>query len=91
MSEFKDLSRSQKIQILTSAITFMGGNLDMAASLIPAADVAADERVKLLDNSIIELCRIAENIGNMLNDIDFNADIDEKVTELAFEIVNEVL
>jgi len=63
----------------------------MADSLIPAADVAEDERVKLLDNSIIELCRIAENIGNMLNDIDFNADIDEKVTELAFEIVNEVL
>ena len=91
MSKFKDLSRAQKIQILTSAITFMGGNLDMSANLIPSPDVSKDERVKLLDEAIIDLCKIAEDLGNMLNDIDFNADIDEKVTELAFEIVNEIL
>lgn len=91
MSKFKDLSRSQKIQILCSAITFMGGNLDMAATMIPAGQIDKDERVKVLDSAIAKLCEAAEDLGNMLNDIDFNADIDEKVTELAFEIVNEIL
>ena len=91
MKNLEDLSVVQKIQIVASAINYMSGNLQDAANIIESHTVDRLERKKLLDSTLTQLCSIAEDLGNMLNGIDFMADIDEKITEVAFEIVNEVL
>lgn len=69
----------------------MGGNLQDAANIPRATAPGFDSRNNLLNESIGKLAQIAEDLGNMLNDIDFTTDIDEKITEVAFEIVNDVL
>jgi hypothetical protein len=91
MDKLNDLSIIQKIQIVTSAINYMSGNLQDAANVVESHTVDRLERARLLDSTLRQICNVAENLGNMLNEIDFMADIDEKITEVAFEIVNEVL
>jgi hypothetical protein len=91
MKNLEDLSILQKIQIVTSAINYMSGNLQNAENIVESHTVDRLERRKLLESTLTQLCNVAEDLGNMLNGIDFMADIDEKITEVAFEIVNEVL
>ncbi|WP_395652668.1 hypothetical protein [Brevundimonas sp.] len=91
MKNLEDLSIIQKMQIVTTAINYMSGNLQDAANVVESHTVDRLERAKLLESTLTQLCRVAEDLGNMLNDIEFMADIDEKITEVAFEIVNEVL
>jgi hypothetical protein len=69
----------------------MSGNLQDAANVVESHTVDRLYRVKLIESTLLQLCNVAENLGNMLDEIEFMTGIDEKITEIAFEIVNEVL